>query len=240
MKYEEFKEKVVAEIADRIPEAFTRLDMSVLYDPDASITYIDKIADDFVQKIKESALSGCNIWSNILMSAEEVKKMVFPVMVNAERNTEFLKMHPHKTFLDLAVVYYVSDGNEYVCITENIMRNIGLTADELHDTAIENISRTLFSFGTMRIVTNETGYLGSGSILKKNLAKEICGKLKCDTFYLFPSSVHEWVVVPTDEIELSYAKEMVKVINHESGCVSKDEWLSDNVYLFDGSEYRIA
>lgn len=240
MKYEEFKEKVVSGIADRLPEAFTRLDMSALYDPDASISYINKIADDYVQKIKKSAVSGCNIWSHILTSAEDVKKMVFPVMVNAERNSEFLKMHPHKTFLDLAVIYCVSDGNEYVCINESNMRNIGLPADELHDIAIGNISKTLFSFGTMKIVTNETGYLGSGSILKKNFAKEICDKLKCDTFYLFPSSVHEWVVVPTDEIELSYAKEMVKVINHESGCVSKDEWLSDNVYLFDGSEYRIA
>ena len=43
-----------------------------------------------------------------------------------------------------------------------------------------------------------------------------------------------------DTYPLEYAKEMVKDINHKSGCVSEAEWLSDNVYFFDGREYRIA
>ena len=129
MKYEEFKERIVTELLEKLPEVSAKLERVVkvnraedvllvaskdstgeafvslcfwlndIYEPTADD--LNEIIDGIVQSIKANFPKDCNNWIDIVSSADKIKNLVYPSMVNAERNYEYLKAHPHKEFLDL-------------------------------------------------------------------------------------------------------------------------------------------
>ena len=57
-------------------------------------------------------------------------------------------------------------------------------------------------------------------------------------FYIIPSSVHEIIIVPkTLNMTLSEIRQMVRLVNKEA--VSKEEFLSNNVYCYDSKTKEI-
>ncbi len=90
----------------------------------------------------------------------------------------------------------------------------------------------------MYILTNSDKFYGDAVILYPDLLQGLCDKIGPE-FYLLPSSVHEFIAVPgmgnPNEEELS---EMVKSVNRTS--VGKEDFLSDNVYVFKDGEMAIC
>ncbi len=91
---------------------------------------------------------------------------------------------------------------------------------------------------SMYVLTNSDKFYGDAVILYPDLLKDLCEKIGPE-FYLLPSSVHEFIAVPalgnTNEEELS---EMVKSVNRTS--VGKEDFLSDNVYVFKDGKMTIC
>jgi len=82
----------------------------------------------------------------------------------------------------------------------------------------------------MYILTNEKGINGASCLLYPNVLSEFAERFQSD-FYLFPSSIHEVILVPAQDQKSSreYA-EMVHEINATQ--VAKEEVLSDRVYFY--------
>lgn len=121
----------------------------------APVIYLTDIYKDFEEK--DAAIEVvCKAIANTVMTAREqtpemesissqiVPESVFPALINLERNKEYLKSIPHLVLGDLAIVYKipVSDermGEGMVTVNENVMRQIGLSEDRLHEVAYDNM-----------------------------------------------------------------------------------------------------
>ena len=86
---------------------------------------------------------------------EETKGKIVPRVVNLESNEERLKGMPHTKMGDLAVTYHVAlgrnEGGEMsVAISNEMFNRYGVTVDELHEKACENMKEiSPTSFETM-------------------------------------------------------------------------------------------
>lgn len=82
----------------------------------------------------------------------------------------------------------------------------------------------------MYILTNYKGINGASCLLYQNVLNDFAEELETD-FYIFPSSIHEVILVPASNQQVS--KEyttMVREINETQ--VARDEVLSDKVYYY--------
>lgn len=90
------------------------------------------------------------------------------------------------------------------------------------------------------VLTNRKKLFGAAELLDGNTLKEIGDKLGSD-YMVLPSSVHECIIVPSDEgTSCEELADIVCEVNREQ--VLMEERLSDHVYLYDreGRELKIA
>ena len=77
-----------------------------------------------------------------------VKDMLTVEVVGKDQNAEMLQFVPHQEMEDLAAVYRIDlgeteNGNATVLITNEMMRNYGLTPDQLHKDALDAAQHTM-------------------------------------------------------------------------------------------------
>lgn len=119
----------------------------------------------------------------------------------------------------------------------------------LHGLLMDEEDRTLTSSvllenreegsSNMYILTNEKGINGASCLLYPEVLEEFSKRLGAD-LYIFPSSIHEVILVPAVHLDAGrqYA-DMVKEINDTQ--VAPEEVLSDHVYYYSGkSGLRMA
>lgn len=96
---------------------------------------------------------------------ERVKDKILPKLLNTEMNSEYLLDKPHKEMEDLSIVYYIDlesrnlgdgSGRASVPITNNLLEMYGLSVEELHSLALENLSNMKIEFMSMRDMLVQT------------------------------------------------------------------------------------
>lgn len=78
-----------------------------------------------------------------LLCFESCRDMIFPRIINHEMNKELLENRPYTTIADLAVIYVIildSEGKRTVTISKELFDMWEITLDELHQTAMKNLS----------------------------------------------------------------------------------------------------
>lgn len=184
-------------------------------------------------------------------------------LIHLEKNSELLKDVPFFSYLDLAIVFilYVEDpsyGKATILIHENHMKSLGMTKEELMETAIKNMPHMLeyeicnmkelirsMPFVSEQVIyeiehdmapviyacTNKSKFLGASAILYPNLIKDFaaaCGK----NLMIIPSSIHEVLLVPVEDAsDKQEYNRMVEEVNATQ--VERQEILSDHVYYYD-------
>lgn len=89
----------------------------------------------------------------------------------------------------------------------------------------------------MYVLTNETGLNGASVIFYPSILMELAGRLDSD-LYLLPSSIHEFIAVPSrDGFTPALLKEMVSEVNESQ--VPDEEFLSGEVYLYNRSRGEV-
>ncbi|MDF2485276.1 MAG: hypothetical protein K0R46_1444 [Herbinix sp.] len=118
---------------------------------------------------------------------------------------------------------------------EEVIRS--MLTEELHGQE-EDISEDLYRFidgaanskNKMYILTNLKGINGASCLLYSNVLNEFSERFQSD-FYLFPSSIHELILVPTiDQKSSKEYTDMVREINQTQ--VAPEEVLSDKIYYY--------
>ena len=182
---------------------------------------------------------------------------------------ELLESIPHRKFLDLAVVYYYSvrisdDVAGSMIITNEHLNMLGITEEELYDTAknngdkfqpvrIRHMEDLLYELGRkvgVEVLKTETDQpmlcvMTNTKNLFGAIAMTFTDELECfsmqieNSFYLLPSSVHEVILVPDcKDFSRDYFKNMVMEINATQ--VDATEVLSDNIYYYDKETKQIT
>lgn len=198
---------------------------------------------------------------------EEILEKVIFRPVNGERFKGRLEKSPHTFFLDLSVLFVIPENEcNYITITNDMCKILHITKEELIEAAKENEKYKIYhimdklqeilddipcdfvtddfppvtSHFPMYVGTNQFDTFGASILMQPSAFYELSLKLKSN-LYIFPCSVHEVVVVPTNDYEdsdTSYLKSMVSEIN--STEVSYYEYLSDNVYIYDRKHNQIS
>ncbi len=185
-------------------------------------------------------------------------------VVSAERNAEMLENVPHTQMEDMAVVYRLvldknDAGNGTILVTNNMMEQFGVTAEQLHDDAVKNapeirpseikgMSEVLSEMmgndtipfidpadEQMFVATVPDKLHGAGVIAYPDFMEDAAVKLEGD-FYVIPSSVHEVILVKDNgQMTADQLEAMVKDVNATQ--VAPEDRLTDHVYHYDSEEH---
>lgn len=192
---------------------------------------------------------------------EKVKDKICFRLVNREKNREQLEKVPYIPVLDLAVCfYYAFEGagveNGMIPIYRSHLDTWKVTDRDLLEYAVKNTPRMfpceiipmenvledmireipeemreeVMQKMSMLILTNSRKTYGACSLLYPGVLEGMSERFGGD-FYLIPSSVHEFLLLPGEqergEEEL---KEMIAEVNRTE--ISPEEVLSDHLYLY--------
>ena len=191
-----------------------------------------------------------------------VKGMLTMEVVGKDQNGEMLQSVPHQEIEDLAIVYRIDlgetkNGNATVLITNEMMRNYGLTPEQLHQDALdaakytmkysirsidevfmqmvqnteEKQDQTAIFSNPMYIATTKQDMFGAGVLAVPSFFEDAAEKLD-GNFYVLPASLHVIFLLPDRFApEFQLLKEMVQEVNANE--VDPKDRLSDNVYHYD-------
>lgn len=195
------------------------------------------------------------------MEFDNCKDRIVYRLVSKEKNIPMLNDVPYETFLDLAIIFTVvyrhtKEGLETIRITNEVMKKWNVTTIELMDYAIKNtkswfpekisdLTEIISPFlgdedicdleketseYNIKVLSNSCRINGATAILYDNVINDLAEKFESD-IYILPSSIHEVLILPSkNEDKFEELKETVQHVNRVA--VSKEEYLSDTVYLY--------
>ena len=196
---------------------------------------------------------------------EDVSDKICYKLINTGKNEKMLKGMPHRNYMDLSAVYFISldVGGQMgsIAVTDAIADMWGKTEEELWELAFKNTPRLFPSKvspmqdvlsgmtgqGTeilggekrMLVITNDKGLNGAAAVFYDSVLSEATEYLG-EKVFLIPSSIHEFLAVPAQgELTADAIREMVREIN--ATMLDPKEVLSDSVYRYEkGGSIEIA
>lgn len=223
---------------------------------------MDDIINDMVDVYREGARTV--IKHNEFSGNTYSRSNLFLRALNYENNKEFLKDCIYERTGDIAIeVRYLMMDDGYSIGSTSVgnadIARWGVSRKEIFEQAKENTPELFpIRYGTMEetlsamtgqeipdigmtmlVVTNERKSNGAAYIAYPEMIDSILQQYGIEeNCYIFPSSIHEILVLPEDENALSYYSDVVRDVNmHE---VSREDFLSDNIYKFDAKEKTIT
>ena len=192
-----------------------------------------------------------------------IKDKIKVKLVNAAKNADYLANKPHTLIADLAAEYYIDlgscgDGTMSTVITDNLLTAYGITVEELHQTAVSNMSddarltsmmEMLFGLAdcpsedaasiadAMYVLTNTSGFNGAAMLLNNTVMDSVADRIGAD-FLILPSSIHELILIPRKSgIDKDTLEQIVRDVN--ASQVSPHERLSSHVYTYDLAHHEL-
>lgn len=225
---------------------------------------LEQIAKDIVGLYEKIRFQ--NSWEDgeKVKDYEFVKDKIIYRLIGREENQELLKEIPYKSYLDLAIIYYVLlEVDEYgmasMMVRAEHMDMWKVTEEDLYYRASKNTQELLpYEFAPMRtvieellglgmeegpaekmyILSNEMRSYGAAALIYPDCLRKIAGVVG-ENFFVIPSSVHETIIVAESEApgreELG---SMIEEINETQ--VEAEEVLSDKAYYYDRESGKLA
>lgn len=210
-----------------------------------------------MRKSYEQAVQQASVFSFDITDYSCVKDRLIYRLINYERNREQLQSCPYLRLHDLAlsfrwIAHMDSFGVSTGIVTDREMELWGIDFHELLLQAQKN-TRRLFPPKVMRmdeylrengrelleenpdfnmyIVTNDLQVNGATTLIYEDFLQEFTSRYPGDYFVL-PSSIHEVILVPADEVAEPEALPVIVAEANEQ-VVSVSELLSDSVYYYE-------
>ncbi len=141
---------------------------------------VSRAADIYIENIEPVIDRSFEVRMDDLKNYEKIKEHIFPRVVNLEQNSKRLENTPYTRKEDLAVTYHIqvtndSEGISSVAITDYLMGEYGVSVEELHTQAMDNvekISPTIITPLKDMMVEMMAGDMAAGEGLSEEEAKE--------------------------------------------------------------------
>jgi len=204
---------------------------------------------------------------SVFRDYDKAKERIVMKLINAKKNEQLLKKVPHILIYDLAIVFLcsVSDFmNEYatILIHNQHIKMWNISLEDLYEVAKDNSPRILaprldnlhdvFAYITdeslpflealnMHILTNYLKIHGATCMVYPGLLEEIAEVFE-DDLIIIPSSIHETLVFPKenlpDEYSIEHLNDMIQEVNETQ--LTDDEILSDHIYWYHRNTKEIS
>ena len=228
-----------------------------------------KPIDDIVKDIIETTFSfapSTDFDTSFVYDYSRVKEHIVMFLINTELNQEYMDGCPHKDIEDLSIIYKIQlhtpeIGVGYICVNNELMKEWGVTKEEIHQIALENSITEQryqvikykdirqfflpFDFGLKELtleskspvysVSNSDFNQGAAALLYSNALSEISEKMD-DNLYIVPISIHQILIVSGSENKEQWKNvlECINIIN------PNEAFLSNNLYLYDRKSHEIT
>ena len=264
-KYNELNPEVV-EVVKMNDEAYVGVQLKREGSNIAPIYYINPFCeygasvDECVKEIMDTTvdLSEVEFKEEDSLNWEAVKDSVTMRLINLEYNEKYLADKVHIDLKNgLAVMFDINRGDCRVAVTNDVAKT--LECDEVMLVVASQNSKvgtpTLYDLAERMFVDEPTNFLengrashssmlvltakdtdcGASMIYKSGVAEKI--EESVGEYYLLPSSVHEWIVVPTfSGIAVEELRKMVEEANNT--VVDRGDLLSYGVYKWEGGSLK--
>ena len=191
----------------------------------------------------------------MLLDFSMLKDKIVYKLVNAQENKKLLKEAPNLPLLDFAIVFYlhlpISEAESGTILIRNEHLKLwNCPISRLYEYAKKNTPRIcppmlcpltalIEAAGEVweeecpiLVLTNETGVYGATAILYQEIPQLIYQEVG-GNYYLLPSSIHEFLIVPEREDAVpGELRAIVREVNRTE--IAKEEFLSDQIYYFNG------
>ena len=259
-------EAIVVKPADS--EVGVSLNASTLYkDYESGVSY-ETIAKGATDLADRSLRNQPEFDVDSFKDYDKMKGTLAMEVVSKERNAELLDTVPHKDIEDMSVVYRfvlgeTPAGSGTILVTNQMLDNYGITADQLHADAMKTAPevRPLVIEGMCEVLAKQMGVQdlemlglnippeqeqifvasvegnvhGAGVLAYENFMEKASERVGGESFFILPSSIHEILIVPDNGImDLRHLESMVREVN--ATTVDPSEKLTDNVYHYDAKE----
>ena len=180
------------------------------------------------------------------------KEMLRVKLVNKAKNkeTEVYRSARNYGFPDLIIVPYIDGinvrGNKgTVTVQQHMLDNWGKSKRTVIDQAIANMEKDVvvqplanklaelvggvpeMFESPFHVVTNRDGRYGAAAIIKAKWELDV---LFPDGYYVIPSSIHEMLVLPMEQVNADMLKGLIGEVNTE--VLDAKDYLSDHPYEF--------
>lgn len=191
---------------------------------------------------------------------DKFRENIVWMVINREKNQELLQTVPHRPVpgLDLEIIYRLLVFSPYGnmvggMVNNDMMRSFRETEESLYERAknhtrsalpvkIDNLSDVIVETSEdpdedlsgidpspFYMLSNEMRTFGAAAMLYPDVLEEVALIMGGD-YYILPSSIHELMMIPVSYGSAKMFQKMVRGAN--SSVVSKGDWLSDQVYLY--------
>ena len=240
------------------------LNMTEIYERyDRGMSY-DTLVREVAEKADRALHDRPDFNLEALHDYDQMKEKLSMEVVSAERNADLLEKVPHKNMEDMAVVYRFvldtdSEGRGSILVTNQLMDNYGITAEQLHADAlqyapvmrpavIQTMAETLLEMmgpeakdmipvlpdDPLFVATVPDKIQGAGVLAYQDFMEQAAERVGGD-FFILPSSIHEILLVRDDgTFDINHLEDMVKQVNETE--VAPEDLLTDSVYHYDSKE----
>ncbi len=240
------------------------LNMTEIYERyDRGMSY-DTLVSEVAEKADRALHDHPDFNLDAIQDYDQMKEKLSMEVVSAERNADLLEKVPHKNMEDMAVVYRFvldsdSDGRGSILVTNQLMDNYGITAEQLHADAlqyapvmrpavIQTMAETLLEMmgpeakdmipvlpdDPLFVATVPDKIQGAGVLAYQDFMEQAAERVGGD-FFILPSSIHEILLVRDDgTFDINHLEDMVKQVNETE--VAPEDLLTDSVYHYDSKE----
>ena len=240
------------------------LNMTEIYERyDRGMSY-DTLVSEVAEKADRALHDRPDFNLDALQDYDQMKEKLSMEVVSAERNADLLEKVPHKNMEDMAVVYRFvldtdSEGRGSILVTNQLMDNYGITAEQLHADAlqyapvmrpavIQTMAETLLEMmgpeakdmipvlpdDPLFVATVPDKIQGAGVLAYQDFMEQAAERVGGD-FFILPSSIHEILLVRDDgTFDINHLEDMVKQVNETE--VAPEDLLTDSVYHYDSKE----
>lgn len=139
---------------------------------------------------------------------DSIKDKIVCKLINEEANEVFLQDKPYTKIEDLAVVYQIlldksKESIASIAITDNLMKEYGVTVNELHSRALENMEKQPYVFKGISQIVDEVIY---GCIpTEQNMDRNEAGKSAPQAI----EDIQDTIFVLTNDTMLNGAAEIL-------------------------------
>lgn len=191
----------------------------------------------------------------------KVKNNIYPMLINYEKNKNFIEIAD--TYLDFLIEYYIELDYGIARVNNSMLKLWKKDLKEIQEVAainllernvlfqglnktffnlieddLDDIDFSIFDLEESVFVLNDDSKYGATQMLNSILLNKIF--LQYGAFYIVPSSIREILIAP-QSIEgnnIENLKMAVEYVN--SSVVIEEDFLSNNIYLYNGKEIKIV
>ena len=194
-----------------------------------------------------------------------IKRHIFPMVINTEKNEELMKKVIHRPFLDMTVMFRavlgeIEEGWLYVDVDDDLLEMWNVTRQELEELSYANLEREggrLYSCGELKegTLNRRIEEISPGTALQQNcmyiltneeqmygaaqiLNRQLIRKIAGGrNLYLLPCCVHELILLVDDgSIE---SGELSKVMQDIEISMKEETLLQEHPYYYDFAKDEI-